>query len=445
MTDLATEYAPFSQRVKENPFHYYEALRDRCPVHHALLPHAEVDKINANPLVAQPTSEIWSVARYHDITAVLAANDVFSSREGPAPERLNLPGEGVLLWADEPIHFPQRKLVRTALLPRMVRAMEGTLQTYTDRLVDAFAADGRVDLVPAFASLIPMKMVTELLGVQDGDFETFRQWSIDAVSGFGGTPDSYERSAVAFTEIVGYFFEQIDRRNALRDKGEPLPDDLVSSMLTATFDGHTLTEDEIATVGFQLLVAGNDTTTNAISIAIVLLCEFSDQRAQLMADPALLSTAVDEMLRFRPPMHGLFRTANVDTEIAGCPVPAGAKVRTLYASGNRDRTVWERPDDFVIDREPASVRKHLSFGFGPHFCLGATLARMELAVAIRTLLDRIPDFGIDPDAPPEMSTSFVPSGYDSVIAVWNPSAARPAGRPDRWWRGAGESDAALRD
>lgn len=441
MADLVEQYQPFAPEIKANPFHHYQALRERCPVHHALLPHAEIDKINANPLVAQPTSEIWSVARYTDITGVLAASETFSSRQGPAPERLNLPGEGVLLWADEPIHLPQRKLVRTALVPRLVREMEGALQDYADGLVDGFVESGRVDLVPGFAAMIPMKMVTRLLGVEDGDFETFRSWSIDAVSGFGGNPDSYEKSAVAFGQIVGYFFEQIARRKALRDGGDPMPDDLVSSMIAAEFDGRVLTDEEIATVGFQLLVAGNDTTTNAISIAIALLCEFPEQRAQLVADPSLLVTAVDEMLRFRPPMHGLFRTANTDAEIAGCPVPANAKIRTLYASGNRDEDVWDRPDDFIIDRPAGLVRKHLSFGFGSHSCLGAPLARMEIAVAVRTLLDRIPDFTLGPGSPPVQSTSFVPSGYDTVVAVWDPSTARPADRPDRWWQQAGDTSA----
>jgi cytochrome P450 len=436
--DLVAGYAPFDRGIQDDPFPYYVALRDQCPVHHARLPHAELAKINANPLVAQPTNEIWSVARYQDIVAVLSANETFSSRQGPAPERLNLPGEGVLLWADEPIHFPQRKLMRTALVPRMVRAMEGALQEYADGLVDGFAPGGRVDLVDHFASRIPMKMVTRLLGVESGDFDEFRQWSVDAAAGFGGTPDSYERSAIAFGNIITYFFGQIAQRRQLLEAGGPLSDDLVSSMMTAEFDGRVLTDEEIAWVGFQLLVAGNDTTTNAISNAVVMLCTHPGQRAQLLADPALLPTAVEEVLRFLPPMHGLFRTANADTIVAGCPVPANAKIRTLYASGNRDESVWDRPDEFVIDRELGAVRKHLSFGFGVHSCLGAPLARMEITVAVRTLLDRLPGFELDPDNPPTRSPSFIAHGHETVTAVWHTAAVRPADRPGRWWHTAAD-------
>ncbi len=159
---------------------------------------------------------------------------------------------------------------------------------------------------------------------------------------------------------------------------------------------------------------------------MVLLATHPEERRKLEADPSLIDRAVEEILRFRSPLEGLFRTATTDTEVGGCPIPQGGKVRVVWASANRDDTQFQDADRFVVDRDPAELRKHVAFGLGPHSCLGAALARAELRIALSTLLRRLPGIDLDPDQRPVCNKALTINGYVRVPVRWDPSATRPA-------------------
>jgi cytochrome P450 len=158
----------------------------------------------------------------------------------------------------------------------------------------------------------------------------------------------------------------------------------------------------------------------------VLLCTHPEERQKLAADPGLIDRAVEEILRYRSPLEGLFRTATDDVELAGCPIPKGAKIRVVWASANHDEQQFEAADRFIVDRDPAELRKHVAFGLGPHSCLGAALARAELRIALSTLLRRLPDLDLDPADPPVRNKVLTINGYVRVPVRWDPSAAQPA-------------------
>ncbi len=241
------DYDPFDKAVKQDPHSWFDEMRAKCPVHHHRLQGVDLNRINANPLVARPTDEFWTVFRYEDCLNILQDAARFSSKEGPGPERL------------------------------------------------------------------------------------------------------------------------------------------------------------------------------------MLLCTHPEERAKLEADWSRLDTAVEEILRYDAPIEGLFRTTTEPVEIAGCPIPAGAKVRVMYAAANHDDAHFKDAGEFRIDRDPVEVRKHLAFSHGPHACIGASLARAEIGTGLRTLLRRLPGLELDPARPPVRNTSMFINGFSSVPVVRDPARALPAG------------------
>ena len=416
-----SDYDPYSYAVKQDPYAHYERLRKTCPVHHHVLDSVDVGKINANPLVARPTTEFFSVMRYADCAEVLQDAARFASGQGPGPERLvALDGIGMLIYADEPHHTRQRRIVGKGFSPRMVELVAPKVQAICDELIDGFAAKGEVDIAPDYANAVAMGGICEMLGIPASDRPLFRRWTEETIAAFGGNPESYEQSFQSLMELSQYFMVEIERRRAMAGDGKDVPDDILSALIFSPYEERQFNDVELIMACQILLVAGSDTTTHAIGNAVWLLCTHSEERAKLVADWSLLDNAMEEVIRFEPPVQGLFRTATADTEIAGCPIPADAKVRVMYASANRDTDFLPDADEFRIDRDPKALRRHLSFGFGIHGCAGSAMGRMELRTAVRTLFGRLPDLDLDPARPPRRLDAFFMRGFESLPARFTP-------------------------
>jgi len=418
-----SDYDPYSYAVKQDPYAHYERLRKTCPVHHHVLDSVDVGKINANPLVARPTTEFFSVMRYADCAEVLQDAARFASGQGPGPERLvALDGIGMLIYADEPHHTRQRRIVGKGFSPRMVELVAPKVQAICDELIDGFAAKGEVDIAPDYANAVAMGGICEMLGIPASDRPLFRRWTEETIAAFGGNPESYEQSFQSLMELSQYFMAEIERRRAMAGDGKDVPDDILSALIFSPYEERQFNDVELIMACQILLVAGSDTTTHAIGNAVWLLCTHSEERAKLVADWSLLDNAMEEVIRLEPPVQGLFRTATADTEIAGCPIPADAKVRVMYASANRDSDYLPDGGEFRIDRDPKSLRRHLSFGFGIHACVGSAMGRMELRTAVRTLFSRLPDLELDPDRAPKWLDAFFARGFESLPVRFTPTS-----------------------
>lgn len=422
------DYDPYDRAAKENPYPVWAALRAGCPVHHHRVKGVDVNRMNASPLVARPTEEFWTVSRYRDVLDILQDTARFSRKEGPGPERLvALNAEGMLLYADDPAHMFQRRIVNKAVTPRIVEQMLPVIQAIADDLVDGIASRGQADLMGDFAVPMTIRVLAGVVGAGEDRIDDLWRWGNATVNAFGGGEEAAEAGFVAMMELFEFLRGIIDDRRAALVRGGTIPDDVLSALITAEFEGRSFSDEEILMAAQQLLTAGFETTSTSIGNALHRLSSNPDQRAKLESDWSLLENAVEEVLRCDAPVDGLFVTTREPVEIRGCPIPEGAKVRFLYASANRDPEAFSDPDAFRIDRDPLELRRHLAFGHGSHACVGASLARAELRCALRTLLTRLPGIEPDPTRDRVRNKSFFINGYAAFPVVWAPARALPAG------------------
>jgi cytochrome P450 len=380
-----SEFNPLDAATVESPFEFYRALREQAPVH-------ELPGLG------------FMVTRYDLLLEVLGDPLRFSSKSGPAvssasdPEvrevmRRGYPNVDTLLTSDPPNHIRYRSLVRRAFSARGVAGMEGYIRAIANGLVDRFAKEGRVELVSRFAVPLPLSVIADQLGVPRDDMALFKKWTDDSVAPLGGMI-SKERAlecAQSIVEFQHYFARKIEeRRRAPKD-------DILSDLIDARIDGVApLDVAEMVSILQQFLVAGNETTSNLIASAVLLLLQNPDQLELVRRDPSLIPNMVEEALRLESPVQALFRVTTRDTELGGVRLPRGSRVVVLYAAANRDPAQFPDPDRFDVRRENA--RTHLAFGRGEHFCIGAALARKEAAVAFEILLARLPNLRLAPGA-----------------------------------------------
>jgi cytochrome P450 family 142 subfamily A polypeptide 1 len=344
----------------------------------------------------------WIVSKFEDVAYVSKHQDLFTSangvRVGNAP-KIGLIDEG------EPRHGKLRGLINKGFTPRMVKKLEIAFREITTEALDAIAGAGEADFVEDVAVPLPLSLIAEMIGIQKHDRKIFHQWSDAMIRGDGnqGDPAIMAAAGQAFVAYSAYV------RNIIEDRRRNPQDDLVSILVGAkdagvltTFDqtGQEMSErtglvegqlelanDELIMLLVILLVAGNETTRNGLSGGMQLLIENPAERQKLIEDPKLIPAACEEMVRLVSPVHSFARTATEDTELRGVRLRKGDRVLMLYPSANRDADVFEDPDAFRVERNPT----HLGFGLGPHFCLGANLARMEMRVAFEEILRRLPD------------------------------------------------------
>jgi cytochrome P450 len=350
----------------------------------------------------------WAVTKHADITDIAAQPERFSSAHGlilghpgaPAP-----PSEMVVML-DPPHHGPLRRVAMPRFTPRAIRSRHEEIDRIAVQVLDDLAAsdDEEFDFVERVAAPLPIGVISWILGVPGDDWKLLFQWTNEIIGKDdpefrrpGETPGQTIRRARG--ELHAYLDGLIERRRS--DPG----DDIVSQLIAAEIDGAPLTAAQLLDYAELLVEAGNETTRNAISGGLLAFSEHPDQWERLKREPELLPTAVEEVLRWVSPIIHFIRTATEDCEIRGEKIAAGDKVALFYASANRDEDVFDRPFDFRIDRQP---NRHLAFGSGAHFCMGANLARVELETLFRHLLDRLEWFELT--TPAERLNSAVNGG-----------------------------------
>lgn len=359
-----------------DPYPLYAEMRKSRPV-------------NLNEMV-----HMWEVFRYNDVQRVLMEYTTFSSQYmggGPFSESL--------ISIDPPKHRQLRNLVTQAFTPRTIAQLAPRIREIVHELLQAVVAKGEMDVVHDLAYPLPTIVIAELLGIPIADRERFRRWSNAIVStsmGLGTNPQA---------EMYEYFLRMIELR-----RQEPR-DDLISALIAAQVEGEYLSTTELLGFCFLLLVAGNETTTNLISNAILCLDEHPEAMEEVRAKPELVPSALEEVLRYLSPVQCMFRVTATDAVIEGQEIPAGKMLMTWIASANRDETMFPDPDTFDIHRSP---NRHIAFGHGIHFCLGAPLARLEGRIALEAMLERLPNIRRVREVPLQRTDSFFLYGVKHV-------------------------------
>jgi cytochrome P450 len=385
------KYNPVSETV-DPPWPAIAADRAQCPVAH----------------IVQPNQEYFQITRYDLITEVLRNHQTFSNAHGVtvAPESYS-DEEQVLSFADPPRHTKQRRLLVSAFSPARVDAMEDRIQAIADDLIDLLPSDGgRFELGTALGAALPVQIICEMLGVPMEHRDQFRHWS-EIQERAASMPD---RSSVEIEmkEFDAYLTDLVAQRQSAIVAGGEEPTDLIAAIIKAEIDGDRFTSTECVAMIRLLLAAGNTTTTTLIGNLVKAIEESPSEKAKLLADlDGLSMSAVDEGMRFDGPIHGLFRMATKDTEVGGVAIPKGCRVLNLYGAGSHDPAVFDRADEFVVDRDFSKLPSHLGFGLGIHHCLGSNLARVEAQVAIETLYRRLPNL--------RMAEGFVPQQFPGAI------------------------------
>jgi cytochrome P450 len=338
--------------------------------------------------------------KYEDIRMVSCHPEMFTSTQGimiPDPETPTMVQEGNLIFTDPPRHRELRKLISSGFTPRNVSSLESKVRDIVVGVVDGIVAGATYEFADEIAAPLPTRLIAEMLGAPVEDWEKFRLWS-DAAVGLAD-PEITLDSTEALLALYEYFQELIAQRQA------HARDDVISTLIAANVDGESLTDEDLLNFCFLLLVAGNETTRNLISLGTLALLSHPEQHQKLLSDPSLIPSAVEEMLRWTSPVTHMARTAKVDLEIRGQSVKEGDLVVMLYGAATRDEEVFGmNAEEFDVTRSP---NPHLGFGFGGHQCLGAALARMEARIMFEELLSKHPKMELTGDVV-RMRATMVP-------------------------------------
>ncbi len=367
-----------SGAFKAHSHEFYAYLRANEPVYQTMLPSK------------QP---VWLITRYDDVVAMLKDERFAKNRRSAmTPEQAAkqpwMPGflkpiTLNMLTMDGADHDRLRGLVHKAFTPRLIENMRERIQTITDDLLDAAERKGGMDVISEFALPLPVIVIAEILGVPVADQHKFRVWSSAMIAGSAASGLAQMKMLPSLWAFIQYIRRLVQQRRANPQ------DDLTSALVQAQEAADQLTDDELVGMIFLLLVAGHETTVNLIGSGIFALLQHPDQMDMLRADPALIKSAIEELLRYTTPVEMADeRFAREDVTVAGITIPRGAQVHGVIGSANRDENAFSDPDRLDLTR---ANNRHLSFGQGIHYCLGAPLARMEGQIAINTLLRRAPD------------------------------------------------------
>ncbi|MFF2246496.1 cytochrome P450 [Arthrobacter sp. NPDC058130] len=372
-----------------NPFPRYEAMRD------------------SEPVFQDQETGVWHAFRYDDVQRVLSEHATFSSRfggDGPSGQLF----AASLVNTDPPRHRQLRSLVSQAFTPRSVEALAPRISELTNELLDPVIAAGSTDLIDQLAYPLPVIVIAELMGIPAADRDRFKQWSDVIVSQTRPGADDSDHAA-AHREMAEYFMAMIEQRR--RQPGN----DLISALLGAEIDGQKLSVMELLGFCSLLLVAGNETTTNLIGNAVLCFTEAPGTAERLVAEPDLLPHAIEEVLRYRSPVQSMYRISTVETTLRGRSLPAGSPIVAWIGSANRDGEQFPHPEVFDVERSP---NRHLAFGQGIHFCLGAPLARLEAKIALQAVLSRLPGLAVEPGATLERMESTIVYGVKRLPVTW---------------------------
>ena len=338
------------------------------------------------PLVWHEDPGVWIASRYADVLAVSRDPARFCSAKGILTMEIGVeyPSPPTMMHTDPPEHTRLRTATAAGFRPSRIRALEPGVRERVGRLVDALPAGEPVDVVHALAAPLPLMMVCSLLGLPEDDWPTFLEWSDAAIPGAAPLTDERRAELMATSERV--------LRDHIADRRRTPGRDYVTDLIDAGTAGGPLDDDDVYVIVNQLLIAGNETTRNLISGGLVALAEAPDQWQRLRDDPGLIPGAVEELLRWTTPVVAFMRTATGDTELSGQRIHAGDPILLLYASADRDEAEFgPTADRLDVGRRP---NHHIAFGFGPHVCVGAALARLEGRVVLEAMVDRFASLAV---------------------------------------------------
>lgn len=366
-----------------------------------------------DPIYKDDASGLWGVSLHEDVMSISKDGRSFCSAQGFRPDAPPMP---MMINMDRPEHLTRRNLVSRGFTPRRVAAMEPRVREICREILDAICEKGECDFVNEVAKPLPMIVIGDLLGVREEDHDRLLHWS-DTMVGATGHPDPgmMQQAAQAMADYTQYNRAVVADRRAL-----PVQEDLMSILVHAEVDGERLDDESILFESLLILVGGDETTRHVISGGVRELLMHPDQLRALKADPAKIPMAVEEMLRWVTPIQNMMRTTTREVEIRGKRLPKGERLLLLYPSANRDERVFNDPDVFNVARDP---NPHVAFGgYGNHFCLGNSLARLELRVLLEELLERIPELELVSKAPPLMRKANFIVGIEELPVRFRPSA-----------------------
>ncbi len=370
-----------------------------------------------DPLYYDPRSELWGVSRHDDIMRVSKDAKSFCSAKGFRPDAPPMP---MMINMDRPQHLVRRNLVSRGFTPRRVANMEPRVRDICRGILDRICERGTCDFVKDVAMPLPMIVIGDLLGVREEDHDKLLRWS-DAMVGATGhpDPDMMLQAAQAMQEYTEY------NRSVVADRrSKPLREDLMSILVHSEIEGERLDDESILYESLLILVGGDETTRHVISGGVHQLLLHPKQWECLAQDPTKISVGVEEMLRWVTPIQNMMRTTTCEVELRGKTLQEGERLLLLYPSANRDDEVFVEPDVFDVERDP---NPHVAFGgYGNHFCLGNSLARLELRVLLEELLRRLPDLELASLEPPPMRNANFIVGFEELPMRFDPAA--PEGR-----------------
>jgi cytochrome P450 len=392
LTATQPVYDPYDYELDRDPHPVWKRLREESPIYH------------------NPQYDFFALSRFRDVLEASLDAETFSSARGTVLELMDEPFvDPPMIFMDPPRHTSFRKLVSRTFTPRRISELEPRIRELCAGYLDPFVSAGRFDYLAEFGAKLPVMVISSLLGVPEEDQDQLRIWSDETLHREPGETTMSQSRLDASREIFSYWNTQIAAKRA-----KPV-DDVLSDLVTATIrlpDGEErpLSDPELLSFCALISSAGNETVARFLGWAITLLESHPAERDKLVANPALIPNAVEEILRYESPSPIQARYVTRDVEYYGTKVPAGSKVALLTASANRDELEFPDADRFDVER---NIQQHVALGFGIHFCLGASLARMEARVAIDETLKRFPKWQVYHDDLEMVHTSTV-RGYSSV-------------------------------
>jgi cytochrome P450 len=384
---VSVEYDPYSYEIDVDPYPIYRSLMEEQPVYY------------------NERLDFWALMRFDHCLQAFIDWETFSSAQGTVLELMGKPvGGSLMIFMDPPRQTRLRNLVNKAFTLRQIGMLEPAIRKiargYLEPIFDR--GDGRCDIVKEFTAKLPMDVISTLLGIPEADRDMVRGWSNDLLHRDAGNPLPNEQGLRSMEKISAYFGESLDeRRRKPRDDIMTL---LTQAEIEEDGEKHHLTDLEIVSFFNLLATAGNETVTKLLATAYYWLAERPDQRRALVDDPSLCKNAVEETLRYDPPSQYQGRVLTRDVEIDGTKIPKGGRLLILNGASGRDPRKFDDPERYDVRRE---IDLHLGFGYGRHFCLGASLARLESRIALEEVTARIPDYAVRHEGIERMHSSNV--------------------------------------
>jgi cytochrome P450 len=371
-TPAVVEYNPYDWQIHEDPYPVYQHLRDEAPCYF------------------NEEFGFYALSRYDDVLAGFRDWEGLSNEGGVSLEQQgeNIQVQQVMsfLGMDPPRHDEVRNLVSNAFTPRRVRDLEGPIRDLASHYLDTFVDAGECDFIGQFAGKLPMDVISQMLGVPAADRDMLRTWADLVVHREEGSPEIPPDGVQSSINLLRYFGDYVAER-----RKSPGDDGLTDALIAAELDGERLEDFDIVAFLFLMIIAGNETTTKLLGNAIYWSSKHPEQLAKVKANPKLCANWAEETLRYDPSSQLIARTSTRPLEFHGVKIPENQKVALLIGSANRDERYWERPAEYDIERNTTGS---LAFGQGTHFCLGASLARLEARVSLEEIVKRIPDYEI---------------------------------------------------